>query len=121
MRTVRQIRVARIREITVSPHEDPIELVDSQYAAWRARYDRDRLERLFDRRDLRDTVYRIEHVGSTAVPDLAAKDVVDLDIVVADRAVGTVSSAIESTLGGTRHENSEVAPRLPFLGRSTVQ
>lgn len=92
----------------VDPHEDPIELVESRYGDWRRRFEseRSRLERLFDDRDLCPSVHRIEHVGSTAVPDLAAKDIVDVDVVVDDGAVRTVSEAIESALGGTRVENT---------------
>lgn len=92
----------------VDPHEDQIELVESQYEDWRRRFEseRKRLERLFDGRDLASSVHRIEHVGSTAVPDLAAKDIVDVDVVVDDGVVRTVSEAIESELGGTRVENT---------------
>lgn len=56
-------------------------------------------------RGVADRVVRLEHVGSTAVPDLAAKDVVDLDVVVADRAVETVADGLVDELGGTRYEN----------------
>ncbi|MFP4629003.1 MAG: GrpB family protein, partial [Halobacteriales archaeon] len=52
-----------------------------------------------------DDVVRIEHVGSTTVPDLAAKDVVDLDVVVASGAVPTVARALADRLGGIRAEN----------------
>jgi GrpB-like predicted nucleotidyltransferase (UPF0157 family) len=41
---------------------------------------------------------RIDHIGSTAVPGLAAKDVVDLQVVVADETdVDSYRPAIEST------------------------
>lgn len=33
-----------------------------------------------------DLIMRIEHVGSTAVPGLAAKPIIDLDVVIADEA-----------------------------------
>ena len=36
---------------------------------------------------LGDRITRIEHIGSTAVPGLAAKPIIDLDIVMRDRAV----------------------------------
>lgn len=58
------------------------------------------------RTGLEDDCERIEHVGSTAVPNLAAKDIVDLDVVVADDAVAEVSRALADELGGTRVENS---------------
>ena len=60
-----------------------------------------------DRRGLGAEQHRIEHVGSTAVPGLAAKDIVDLDIVVADDFVDAVSGALTDELGGTRCENSD--------------
>ncbi len=92
----------------VSPHDDPIELVTSRYEEWRAAFGRER-ERVVSalcRQDLGTAVCRIEHVGSTAVPGLAAKDIVDIDVVVEDEAVGVVSEAIVAELGGTRVENS---------------
>ena len=93
----------------VNPNDDPIELVASKYEEWRVQFgqERDRFETLFDRLDVQDRIHRIEHVGSTAVPGLAAKDIVDVDIVVTDDAVPRIASAIESELGGTRHENSD--------------
>lgn len=92
----------------VDPHDDPIALVDSRHEEWRQLFEaeRDRLERLFDRRGLATCVHRIDHVGSTAVPDLAAKDIVDVDVVVADDAVADVSKAIQADLRGTRYENT---------------
>jgi len=92
----------------VSPHDDPLELVPSRHDEWREQFERER-ERVTDvleSRGLADRLDRIEHVGSTAVPGLPAKDIVDLDIVVEDGAVGAVSTALVSDLGGTRHENS---------------
>jgi GrpB-like predicted nucleotidyltransferase (UPF0157 family) len=50
---------------------------------------------------------RIEHVGSTAVDGLPAKDIVDLDVVLCDRAVPEISAAIAAKLGGSRFENSD--------------
>jgi|AntDeeMetagen134_2_1112570.scaffolds.fasta_scaffold06774_2 GrpB-like predicted nucleotidyltransferase (UPF0157 family) len=93
----------------VDLHDDPIELVDSRYETWRPRFEteRDRLESLFAAVDLGHLVHSVEHVGSTAVPGLPAKDVVDLDVVVDDDAVTAVSEAIVDELGGTRYENTE--------------
>lgn len=93
----------------VDPNDDPIELVDSRHREWRDRFDaeRDRVRDVLADRGLLARVHRIEHVGSTAVPGLAAKDVVDLDVVVADDAVADVSRAIEAALGGTRLENTD--------------
>jgi GrpB-like predicted nucleotidyltransferase (UPF0157 family) len=50
---------------------------------------------------LKETAYAsIEHVGSTSVPGLAAKPVIDIDIIVAHRSdVGPVIKAITSNLG----------------------
>jgi GrpB-like predicted nucleotidyltransferase (UPF0157 family) len=50
-------------------------------ASWPARY---RLERDRVRRALGAAALRIEHIGSTAVPGLAAKPIVDLLVAVAD-------------------------------------
>lgn len=89
----------------VSPHDEPLELVDSRYPEWRSLFERERVATTLVDRGL-DDLHRLEHVGSTAVPGLAAKNVVDLDVVVADDAVAAVSTALTTTLGGTRHENS---------------
>lgn len=93
----------------VDIHDDPIELASSRYEESREafRVERDRIQRVLADAELVESVVRIEHVGSTAVPELAAKDIVDLDTVVADVAVADVSRALESGLGGTRMENSE--------------
>ena len=93
----------------VDPRVDPIELVPSRYETWREQFvaERDRIRDVLEDRDLRERCHRIEHVGSTAVPDLPAKDIVDVDVVVADEAVAPVSSVLADDLGGTRVENSE--------------
>lgn len=93
----------------VDYRDDPVELVQSRHGAWRERFaaERDRLRRALADAGVADHVERVEHVGSTAVPGLAAKDIVDVDVVVADGAVGDVSDVIERTLGGTRAENSD--------------
>jgi GrpB-like predicted nucleotidyltransferase (UPF0157 family) len=90
-------------------NDDPIELAASQHEAWGERFlaERDRIDDALRQHSLRGHVERIEHVGSTAVPDLPAKDIVDLDVVVADGTVRTVSQTLESELGGDRIENSE--------------
>lgn len=49
--------------------------------AWAARYQVER-ERIVDA--LGDRVLRIDHVGSTSVPGLAAKPIIDIDLSVAD-------------------------------------
>lgn len=44
---------------------------------------------------------RIEHVGSTSVPGLAAKPVIDIDVVVSDESQMARASSILATLGYT--------------------
>jgi GrpB-like predicted nucleotidyltransferase (UPF0157 family) len=97
--------------------DDPIELVASRHDAWRTVYraERDRLEDALAAAEIADAVHRIEHVGSTAVPDLAAKDIVDVNVIVADDAVGAVAEAVGDALGGERYENSDT---WQFLART---
>lgn len=92
----------------VSIHDDALELVSPRHDEWRETYltEHDRLRRALAERDLYDRVHRIEHVGSTAIPGLAAKDIVDVDLVVADGVVADVASAVVDELGGTRVTNS---------------
>lgn len=60
---------------------DPIHITDYD-PAWPAQF-----ERLAAplRESLRDLIVGIEHVGSTSVPGLAAKPIIDLDIVISSR------------------------------------
>jgi GrpB-like predicted nucleotidyltransferase (UPF0157 family) len=44
-----------------------------------------------------ERVERIEHIGSTAIPGMAAKDVIDLQISVSD--LGTVTASFDEPLG----------------------
>jgi GrpB-like predicted nucleotidyltransferase (UPF0157 family) len=92
----------------VSPYDDPITLVSSRSEEWRAAFEseRDRVMDVLDRAGLASRVRRVEHVGSTAVPELATKDIVDLNIVVEDDAVAKVADTLETDLGGTRYENT---------------
>ncbi len=66
-------------ELIGGVEQRPIELVDYD-PAWRARFDAER-RRVVDA--LGDSV-RVEHIGSTAVPGLVAKPIVDLQVSVAD-------------------------------------
>lgn len=93
----------------VDPHDDPIELTESQHRAWQNRFSEedDRIRDTLSAHNLSEHVERIEHVGSTAVPDLAAKDIVDINIIVSDSEVGTISEVLETELGGTRLENTD--------------
>lgn len=93
----------------VDPTADEFTLVPSQYDTWceRFRAERDRVRAVLEGRSFARHVERIDHVGSTAVPGLAAKDIVDLDVVVADDTVAEVSRALEAKLGGDRYENTD--------------
>lgn len=64
------------------PPSEPVVLVDYD-PAWPDLFDRER-SRLRDL--LGETAVAIEHVGSTSVPGLAAKPIVDIDLVVPDSA-----------------------------------
>jgi GrpB-like predicted nucleotidyltransferase (UPF0157 family) len=92
----------------VSPHDNSIELVAPRHDEWRARFvaERDRIHRVLATYALENRLQRLEHVGSTTVRSLLSKDIVDLDVVVADDAVSDVSAAITSELGGDRSENT---------------
>ena len=67
-------------ELIGGPEPGPVTLVEYD-AAWAARYERERARILTA---LGARVLAIEHVGSTSVPGLAAKPVVDIDVAVAD-------------------------------------
>ncbi len=76
---------AEIRDATVggpTVHDGPIVLAEAD-AAWPARFEHE-AGRI--RRALHDRVVRLEHVGSTSVPDLAAKPIIDIALAVADSA-----------------------------------
>ncbi len=62
------------------PKADNIEIVESD-PAWPERFD-DLAERI--RRALGNAVLEIEHVGSTSVPGLPAKPIIDIDLTVPD-------------------------------------
>ena len=67
-------------ELIGGPEPGPVTLVEYD-AAWAARYERERARILAA---LGARVLAIEHVGSTSVPGLAAKPVVDIDVAIAD-------------------------------------
>jgi GrpB-like predicted nucleotidyltransferase (UPF0157 family) len=64
----------------VAPHKGPIRFVEYD-PQWPALYDR---EEARIRAALGDRVVRIEHTGSTSVPGLAAKPVIDITMTVPD-------------------------------------
>jgi GrpB-like predicted nucleotidyltransferase (UPF0157 family) len=79
---------------TPGDHKDPLDLVDYD-PTWPARFQ-------YYRDELADALgpaaVRIEHIGSTAVPGLVAKNVIDILVVVADEGdQGAYQPAIEST------------------------
>jgi GrpB-like predicted nucleotidyltransferase (UPF0157 family) len=84
----------------------PLELVDYD-DSWPARfgYYRDELADA-----LGPVALRIEHIGSTAVPGLAAKNVIDILVVVADEAdLASYTAAIESTGMTLAHRDAPAA------------
>jgi GrpB-like predicted nucleotidyltransferase (UPF0157 family) len=96
--------VARIADVDASEREANLdqvliggrekrEIVIVDYdPAWPARFalERDRIGRALD-----TSALRIEHIGSTAVPGLAAKPIVDLLVTVADPDDESVALALE--------------------------
>jgi GrpB-like predicted nucleotidyltransferase (UPF0157 family) len=86
----------QLRAITIGerrPHNAPIELVEYN-ADWPAIFAR---EAIGIRAALGQQVLMLEHVGSTSVPGLAAKPVIDMLLIVADSAdEGAYVPAIEA-------------------------
>jgi GrpB-like predicted nucleotidyltransferase (UPF0157 family) len=62
------------------PHNAPVTLVDYD-PAWPGLFER---EEARIRAALGDTVVRLEHTGSTSVPGLAAKPIIDMTLIVPD-------------------------------------
>lgn len=73
----------RIRSVTVGEPQRLNDVIDlrASDAAWPRQYAREE-ERVIT--VLRERALRLEHVGSTAVPGLAAKPIIDILLVVAD-------------------------------------
>jgi GrpB-like predicted nucleotidyltransferase (UPF0157 family) len=80
LRSDAELQAMRIGELV--PHDAPITLVDYD-PRWPALFDR---EAARVRGALGETALRIEHVGSTSVPGLCAKPIVDMVLVVPDSA-----------------------------------
>lgn len=92
MPTFRESVAAGLR-LTGQPRNDPIEVVDYD-SAWPARYEQMRARLAAA---LGPVAVRIDHVGSTAVPGLAAKPVIDIQVSVPDVAdVVPFKGAIEA-------------------------
>jgi GrpB-like predicted nucleotidyltransferase (UPF0157 family) len=87
----------RLRKVTIGerkPVNRTIELVDYD-VAWPRLFDE---EAIRIRASLGDRALRIEHVGSTSVPGLAAKPIIDIVLVLADtRLEPAYVPALEST------------------------
>ncbi len=80
-------------EVLVGGSEQrPIVIVEYD-PAWPGRFEleRDRIQRA-----LGDLAFRIEHIGSTAVPGLAAKPIVDLIVTVEDPADESIVAAMQA-------------------------
>jgi GrpB-like predicted nucleotidyltransferase (UPF0157 family) len=58
------------------------------------------------RKSVGETALRIDHIGSTAVPGLAAKDIIDIQVTVGDLAVSGLATALAHT-GAAEIENAE--------------
>lgn len=72
---------AQLDQVLVGGRER-VQIAIAEYdPAWRARFERER-ERIVAA--LGDAAIRVEHIGSTAVPGLAAKPIVDVVVTVAD-------------------------------------
>ena len=73
----------QLRAVTIGerkPHNAPVTLVDYD-PAWPALFERE-ARRI--RAALGDRVVRLEHTGSTSVPGLAAKPIIDITLIVRD-------------------------------------
>lgn len=76
--TEEQIVAATVGERV--PHDAPITLVDYD-PAWPALFERERRRIVAT---LGETAVRVEHTGSTSVPGLAAKPIIDITLIVPD-------------------------------------
>jgi GrpB-like predicted nucleotidyltransferase (UPF0157 family) len=69
---------------------------------------------------LSDVAIRIEHVGSTAVPGLAAKPIIDMTVVVAGRSDVTLTIKRLATLGYRHRGNLGIEDREAFDHRTDL-
>jgi GrpB-like predicted nucleotidyltransferase (UPF0157 family) len=84
------------------PHPLSFELVPSRHDAWRAEFDAFAGEL---RAALGDRAVAIDHIGSTSIPGLAAKDGIDIQVRVADLG-GIELDAFDMPLGaGVVHDH----------------
>lgn len=89
-----------------------IEVVEYR-AAWRDRFEVLRTA-YSTALDVSGVPHRVEHVGSTSVPGLAAKPVIDVDVVVAERDVAAAVRAL-GTIGFVSRGELGVPGRAAFL------
>jgi GrpB-like predicted nucleotidyltransferase (UPF0157 family) len=91
------LRAHTVGELTPLP--SPIRIVDYD-PVWPRRFDR---ESDSIRSVLSDRALRVEHVGSTSVPGLPAKPIIDMILVVADSAAEAEYAAALETIGYQIH------------------
>lgn len=65
------------------------------------------------RRHLGDLALRIDHIGSTSVPNLPAKDLIDIQITVAERTPAVAQAFYSAGFIKSRHETDHVPPEQP--------
>jgi hypothetical protein len=87
MKVQEVIMRAMAKQITWTQVGEIIGLCDWQMRRWKERYIEFGYDGLFDHRVIRQRIAdafsntaAIEHVGNTAVPDLAAKPIIDIDV-----------------------------------------
>jgi GrpB-like predicted nucleotidyltransferase (UPF0157 family) len=83
----------------LTPLSSPIRIVDYD-PVWPGRFER---EADSIRSVLADRALRVQHVGSTAVPDLPAKPIIDMLLVVADSAKETEYAGLLERIGYQLH------------------
>jgi len=104
------VETSRSRTIRVTPNTRPVIVVDYD-PAWPRDFDVLR-QRIWP--SLADVALRVEHVGSTSIPGLAAKPIIDMTIVVSTR--DDVPKAIErlASLGYVHRGNLGIDDREAF-------
>ena len=62
---------------------------------------------------LGDLAIRIDHIGSTSVPGLAAKDLIDVQVTVLERSTAVYDAFMAAGYNKSRHETDHVPPEMP--------
>lgn len=73
----------RLRDVLIGGREQREIVIVNYDPAWTQRYQQERLRIVLA---LGDRVLAIDHIGSTSVPGLAAKPIIDIDLTVSDPA-----------------------------------